>query len=348
MKKEKQSKKRKALKTILIIVLAFAVPLGSLGLIYNYYLSKINFIGNETTTLGVDPDLTDDFSLTGEDASADEGIDKNISDNRLWYHDKIINVLLIGCDQGSQKLYYPRSDAMIIVSLNKINKKVNIVSLSRAAYVSIPGHGRARLNASYAYGGPALLIDTIELNYKVRIDHFASVDFDGFKNIIDLLGGIDVHLTAAEVAYLDTVFAAEGVSVSKGAGTYHLNGTMALAYVRTRAIDTDRARTARQRTVLTKIAQKARNMSASQALRLLNEFLPLVSTDFTKAGLTGQLVAALSYVRWPISQAIIPSVAPSLIMVGKQEVLILNWDVVKTDIHAILYPGIEPKEPPAD
>lgn len=348
MKKEKPAKKRKALKTVLIILLAFAVPLGGLGIFYNYYLSKIDFIGDETTTLGVDPDLTEDFSLTGVDASADDDMDKNISDNRLWYHDKIINVLLIGCDQGSKSLYYPRSDAMIIVSLNKINKKVSIVSLSRAAYVSIPGHGRARLNAAHAYGGPALLIDTIELNYKVRIDHFASVDFDSFKTIIDLLGGVDVTLTAAEVAYLDSVFIPEGVDVSKGAGTYHLNGTMALAYVRTRAIDTDRDRTGRQRTVLTKIAQKARNMSASQALRLLNEFLPLVSTDFTKAGLTGQLVAALSYVRWPISQAIIPSVAPSLIMVGKQEVLILNWDVVKSDIHAILYPGIEPKEPLTD
>lgn len=269
------------------------------------------------------------------------------ADDRLWYNENVVNILLVGYDYGSPGLQWGRADSMIILSVNKAAREVSLISLSRAAYVSIPGRGKARLNNAHAWGGPELLRQTIELNYKVKIDRYISVGFSGFIQIIDALGGVDIRLTSAEAGYLSTLIRRNGADPSRGAGTYHLNGELALAYSRTRAIDTDRDRTGRQRKVLTQIAGKARSMSAEQALGFLMEFYPLVLTDFTQAGLAAQAAEALGWADYPVKEAIIPVVAPSLVMRGGQEVLILNWDRVRRDIHAVLYPGLEPQTPPA-
>lgn len=61
----------------------------------------------------------------------------------MWYNDNIINILLIGRDLGKGSKYYPRADSVIIVSINKLKNDIKLVSLSRATYVSIPGHGNA-------------------------------------------------------------------------------------------------------------------------------------------------------------------------------------------------------------
>lgn len=270
-----------------------------------------------------------------------------VADERLWYNENVVNILLVGYDYGSPGLQWGRADSMIILSVNKAAKRVSLVSLSRAAYVSIPGRGKARLNNAHAWGGPELLKQTIELNYKVKIDHYISVGFSGFTQIIDALGGIDIRMTSAEVNYLSTLIRKNGADPSRGAGTYRLNGELALAYSRTRAIDTDRDRTGRQRKVLTQIAGKARSMSAGEALELLTEFYPLVLTDFTQAGLAAQAAQALAWADYSLQEAIIPVVAPSLVMRGGQEVLILNWGRVRRDIHAVIYPGLEPQTPPA-
>lgn len=271
----------------------------------------------------------------------------NTSGDRLWYNENVTNILLVGYDYGNEGLKWGRSDSMIILSVNKAARRVTLVSLSRAAYAAIPGRGRARLNNAHAWGGPDLLIETVELNYKVKIDHYISAGFDSFTRIIDALGGVDIRLTRAEVNYLDTLMKQNGADPSRGAGIYHLNGTLALAYARTRAIDTDRARTGRQRTVLKEIAEKARSMTASQALGFLAEFYPLVLTDFTQAGLAAGAAEALEWADYPLQEAVIPVVAPPLVMRGGQEVLILNWDTVRRDIRELLYPGLEPQTPPA-
>jgi len=269
-----------------------------------------------------------------------------VADERLWYNENVVNILLVGYDYGSEGLKWGRSDSMMILSVNKAARKLTLVSLSRAAYAAIPGRGRARLNNAHAWDGPQLLVDTVELNYKVKIDHYISAGFSSFIQIIDALGGVDIRLTSAEVGYLDTLMKKNGTDPSRGAGTYRLNGELALAYARTRAIDTDRARTGRQRKVLTEIAEKARSMSTSQALGFLGRFYPLVLTDFTQAGLAAQAAQALEWADYPLEEAIIPVVAPSLVMRGGQEVLILNWQMVRNDIHALLYPGLEPRTPP--
>jgi LCP family protein required for cell wall assembly len=334
-------RRKKIITTVIIVLLVLAIPISGAFVFINTYLNKINYDNN--TTLKADPSFTENVS-SPELSEADDNIKKNISDNRFWYNENVINILLIGCDYGEYNKHYGRSDAMIIASINKRDHKISYVSLSRATYVSIPGYGNARLNAAYAYGGPNLLVKTIELNYKTRIDNYIAVDFNGFKDIIDIMGGISIELTNDEVKYHKALLNSKGLDTSKGAGTYKLDGELALAYARTRAIDTDRDRTQRQRNIMTQLTYKARNLGVSKGLDVLNSILPLVTTDFTKYELVSQASNAVKYVSWSIDEAIIPRNTPGLKTINGYEVIVLNWDKVRTDIHEQLYPNMEPVE----
>jgi anionic cell wall polymer biosynthesis LytR-Cps2A-Psr (LCP) family protein len=131
-----------------------------------------------------------------------------------------MNILLVGSDMrapgqttgsaglpagGSQ-----RSDTIMLVHIPADRKNAYLVSLPRDSWVPIPGRGTAKINAAYAYGGPTLLVRTLEKLTDVQIDHYAQIDFAGFKSMTDAVGGVDVP----------------------GAG--HLDGESALAYVRER------------------------------------------------------------------------------------------------------------------
>ena len=322
--------KKKVIITIAVILLVIAIPLTAGLITVKHYLSKKNY---EEETKDVNPEFTENLS----DPNADKDISENIDDPRMWYNDNIINILLIGRDLGHGSKYYSRADSIIVVSINKLNNNIKLVSLSRATYVSIPGHGNARLNAAHAYGGSKLLIDTIEQNYKIRIDHYVSIDFNGFIKAIDTLGGVDIALTG---------------TVVKGAGTYHLNGNEALEYARLREIDSDRVRTERQRTILMAIFAKFKKMYStenystllSKSTKFLDQVLPLVITDFTKSEIISQATIYAGYLKWPVTEAIIPRDKTPLTKINGIEVLIVNWAKVKNDIHEVLYPGIEPQE----
>ena len=337
-KATKKKKRRKRLLTVLIsLLLVFTIIFGTGAVILNSYLNKMNF-GDSVGE--VDPSLDGEESLSfDEQADADADIRANLDDNVIWYDDRIYNILLVGVDYGDRKdgvyqNYLTRSDSMILLSINTIDNVINMVSLSRAVYVAIPGHGNKRLNAAHAYGGAKLLVETIENNYKIRIDKYVTVNFDGFQNIVDAIGGISIDMTAQEARIL------QGKSQ---AGTYRLNGEEAIAYARLRSIDSDRKRTGRQRAVLNAMANELRNVSTTQLLELLDTFLPLVTTNFTKAELINQMVNVPKYLGMRVNEDIIPHNAVALTMRDGKEVLILDWKETNAYTHQLLYPGIVPQ-----
>lgn len=334
----KKKKSNKGLKALLAIFLVLLIIVGSGGALLYSYLSKMNY-GDSTGD--INPDLDKDESLNFENqADADAQIRANLANDVLWYDDRIYNVLLVGIDLGDEEkvmfegAYLPRSDSMILLSFNTITNTIYMVSLSRAVYVAIPGHGNKRLNTAHAYGGSSLLVDTIQQNYKIRIDKYITVDISGFEQIVDALDGVDVSLSQKEAKYV--------MGISQ-AGEYHLNGAKAISYSRLRSIDSDRARTGRQRAVLNAIAAKMRRSPVSNLLNMLNVMLPLVTTDFTKTELLGQIVSAPQYFAMKVNEDIIPHNATTLTMRDGKEVLILNWSETTKYIHDLLYPGIVPQ-----
>ena len=136
-----------------------------------------------------------------------------------------VTFLLVGSDTRADvaegELPDARSDAIMIARFAADRRHAQVVSIPRDSWVEVPGYGMSKINAAYAYGGPTLLIQTVEQLTGVRIDHYAAIDFDGLIQVTDDLGGVDVVVseTTSNGPYTFT------------AGTNHLNGDQARWYV---------------------------------------------------------------------------------------------------------------------
>ena len=193
----------------------------------------------------------------------------------------VVNILLVGqdADEGNGT----RSDTMLLCTFNKRDDTITLTSFLRDLYVTIPGHHKDRINAAYAFGGVQLLDETLLENFGVEVDGNVEVDFSDFQEIIDLMGGVTMELTAAEARVINAHVKDKKVTE----GTYLLDGRQALAYVRNRKdVDGDFSRTNRQRKLLRALAQAYKSKKLPQMLGLVDDILPMVSTDISAVDLT--------------------------------------------------------------
>ena len=188
----------------------------------------------------------------------------------------IVNILLIGQDARPGETN-SRSDSMIMVTFNKEQKTITMTSFLRDLYVKIPGYMDNRINASYAIGGKDLLNETLEVNFGVQVDGNVEVNFSHFEEVIDLLGGVDIELRADEANHINQRI--NRYELQKG--LQHLDGEQALEYARIRKLDSDQdfSRTNRQRKLLNSLVEKFRNTKLTTLLGLLDDLLPMVTTD---------------------------------------------------------------------
>jgi LCP family protein required for cell wall assembly len=145
-----------------------------------------------------------------------------------------LTILLVGSDSragtattGRAAVSAPaqgRGDVLMLVRIDEGFTHATVVSFPRDSWVTVPGRGMAKINASFAFGGPSLAVRTIEGVTGIRVDHFAVIDFTGFQALTDAVGGIDVNVAAPTTS---------GPLVLH-AGRNHLDGRQALAYVRQR------------------------------------------------------------------------------------------------------------------
>ena len=192
-----------------------------------------------------------------------------------------VNILLVGQDADEGK--GTRSDTMILCTFNKRDNTITLTSFLRDLYVTIPGYHKDRINAAYAYGGVELLDETLRENFGVDVDGNVEVDFSHFQEIIDLLGGVTMELTAAEARFINKHV--QGRTVTEG--IHLLDGEQALAYVRNRKdVDGDFSRTNRQRKLMQALAQAYKSKKLTQMLGLLDDILPMISTDISATELT--------------------------------------------------------------
>jgi LCP family protein required for cell wall assembly len=133
------------------------------------------------------------------------------------------NILFIGSDARAG-LAGARSDVIVLMHIAGDRKTVNLIHFPRDLYVSVPGHGKDKINAAFAYGGSPLLVQTLQDLVGVPIDHVAIVDFEGFKNMTDAVGGVNV--------YVEEASSGGGYAYSKG--YQQMGGAEALAFVRER------------------------------------------------------------------------------------------------------------------
>lgn len=171
----------------------------------------------------------------------------------------ITNILLIGSDARKTN-EVGRSDAMMILTIDDKNKAIKLTSLARDTLVKIPGYDYEKLTHAYAYGKEKLLLDTIEYNFKIKINDYVSINFNSFIELVDSLGGVEVDINDKDISHLNDVIANsfkvynsknnEEPKYIRNSGKQLLNGYQTLAYARIRKLDTIYNRDERQRDVL--------------------------------------------------------------------------------------------------
>lgn len=325
MNKHKKKRLPWGVKLLIAIVVFLLVLVAAAFLVVNAMLSKINRPDlSEYMTASEYEDYTlYDAVQDGPGEPNEEYVVMEPGDidwepaNQVTGSKDIVNILLIGQDRrpGQSR---QRSDAMILVTFNQETKEITMTSFLRDLYVQIPGYGYNRLNAAYAFGGMELLDETLAQNFGVQVDGNLEVDFDGFTDIFDLLGGVDVTITQAEAEYLNL----------STYGEVHLDGATALSYARIRSLDSDFGRTSRQRAVMTSAYRQLRQLSITELYDLINQVLPLLTTDLTNTQIMGYAVKLLpTAAGGTLSTQYIPTEnAYSYATINGMEVIVPDYD----------------------
>ena len=238
---------------------------------------------------------------------------------------------------------------MMLVSANQRTHKIVLTSLMRDIYTYIPGYGYNRLNTPNAIAGPDYLVETLEADFGVDINNYAMVNFYDFANIIDILGGVDLNLTGAEVDFINgQAYYGEQASLGVGAGAvylenagdglYHLNGTQALAHCRNRSsAGSDYDRTERQRTVISALIAKAKALSLTELYSLANSVLPMVTTDLTQGDCLSLLLKSADYLSYDLETLRIPAVDYSGAMINGMSVITIDFESNAAVIQDAIY-----------
>ena len=326
-KKKKKKKMKKGVKIALIVVIVILSILillaGAFVAIVFHYINKIDIVPHQENYEIVDVIPPDDDVTDAPDSppevieKVEEEIEENINNNDtpVSKDDDVYNVLLIGTDSRNNN-ERGRSDSMILVSINKKTEEIHMTSFMRDAYVSIPGKYNNRINAAYAYGGPQLLMDTIEQNFKVKVDKYVRVNFFSFMEVIDAVGGVTITVSDAEVEVMNNYISEingllgknrDDGKLSKG-GTYNLTGKQALGYCRIRYVgNADFQRTQRQRDVLMKVLEKAKTLSISELDNFLDVLLPKLTTNIQSDEIFSLILSSPKYFGYDVYQHRVPA-----------------------------------------
>ncbi len=297
-KKSSKKKSRRGLKAVIAVLLVLVLGLAGFGGYYGvtlYYQLKDNSLDADESGLGID---TEDMLLNDTDNSS------------------ITNIALFGVDQRDGEKC--RSDAIMIMSVDKKHNKIKVVSVMRDSYVAVEGHGMTKICHAYYYGGPTLAIKTLNQTFGLNIQEYITVNFNELAQIVDAVGGVNISIKEKEIYYLNKNlreqakydnFTAKDYYVT-AEGTQRLNGQQAVAYARIRKSDSDFVRTDRQRTVLRQLFNEALDMNPLRYPEFAKQFLQVCDTslDFSDCiSLAGIMVRKPEFVdlRLPVDEDLI-------------------------------------------
>lgn len=178
----------------------------------------------------------------------------NYTDPVISRHERI-NILVLGLDVGNgfKKGGYERTDTIFVASFDTKDEKASILSIPRDTRVQIPGRGIDKINAAHVYGGPDLTIKTVKELLGVPIHYYVKVNYEGFTQIIDELGGVEINIEQ-DMRYNDN---AQNLHINISKGLQTLNGQKSLEYVRYRDYpNADIGRIAAQQKFISALAKK--------------------------------------------------------------------------------------------
>lgn len=290
--------------------------------------------------------------LGGVKVSADE-LDSihnkmsSMTDKKTASDNDIYNILLVGVDRRD-KTWNGNSDSMILVSINKKDNRVTMVSLMRDTYVDIPDVGYDKLNAAYAWGAGPLLCETITNTYKVKVDRYAAVDFFDLIDIIDIIGGVDMEITASEAEVMNgyildmcNLMNVDGYAhqVPVGGGYIHCDGVQAVAYARNRYVgNSDYQRTERQRYLIQQLMGEVKRMSVAQMTDKMQSILGHVTMNIPESEIWSMIPELPEMLEYKFETDRIPyDNMYDVIDVKGQGMLVPDWEPTIDKLHDFIY-----------
>lgn len=281
-RKKMTRRQRRKRKLILFIVEVLVILILLAALFVIIKLNKLNNTG----------DLDEDKLNINIDAKTQELLDG------------YTNIALFGIDNRSTGKYESgNSDCIMIASINNDTKEVRLVSVYRDSFLAVDDDDDLRkLNAAYAKGGPTGAVAALNKNLDLDIKEYVAVDFNAVMEVVDALGGIELDITDKEaetmkiyINEMNSVMGTNGTAVS-GPGLQTVNGIQALAYCRDRySGGDDYGRTERQRTVISKIIEKAKAASLPTLNKVIDELFPDISTSLSSSEILGLAASIKDY-----------------------------------------------------
>lgn len=228
-------------------------------------------------------------------------------DNNGWTQEGYTNIALFGTDsrEGAAENGEPvRSDTIIVASLNNETKEVKLVSVYRDTMLEQEGQHYDKANVAYAQGGPEEAVNMLNRNLDLDIEDYVSVNFLAMADVVDALDGVDIELTDEEVVYMNNYCVETSEVTGKSyeriepevGGTYHLNGVQAVSYARIRyTAGGDFTRTERQRLLIEKVVEKAKDAGIVKINEIIDAVLPEVSTSLSASEILQMAVGVFDY-----------------------------------------------------
>ena len=228
-------------------------------------------------------------------------------DNNGWTQEGYTNIALFGTDsrEGAAENGEPvRSDTIIVASLNNETKEVKLVSVYRDTMLEQEGQHYDKANVAYAQGGPEEAVNMLNRNLDLDIEDYVSVNFLAMADVVDALDGVDIELTDEEVVHMKNYCVETSEVTGKSyeriepevGGTYHLNGVQAVSYARIRyTAGGDFTRTERQRLLIEKVVEKAKDAGIVKINEIIDAVLPEVSTSLSASEILQMAVGVFDY-----------------------------------------------------
>jgi LCP family protein required for cell wall assembly len=260
--------------------------------------------------------------------------------------DETAVIALLGIDKPRQAKIW-RTDSIVLVLVNERNQRAGIVSIPRDLWVLVPGHGYARVNTVDALGertdhpggGPRLLDQTLRHNLDIPVDHYARIDFRGFEDLIDEVGGVTIDVEAPlDDRFPDPLHPSGWTRLTLSAGRQHMDGHTALNYCRSRTTTSDFDRSRRQRKVIVALWTEMLTLDTLvRAPRLWKGLSDTFETDLSMAE-----AVRLAYVIYGIgienvrTMELGPDMTTGWVAPGGAQVLLPKTGAIQDAIHELI------------
>lgn len=341
---KKRRKKLMITKAVCALLAILCLAGGIASLAYYKTLASFNYADVNTDKPVVNTDSAGNIIETEPEILT---LDTNSGD--LLSDPYILNILLFGADQYGNE---GNSDTMILMSIDNRHEKIKLTSFLRDTLVYVPGFYNTKLTHAYSFGGAELSIQTIEANFGIKIDRYAVVNFETFKDIVDIMDGVDIELTYDEIAYINAQVAQnyqdDYLPWDTEEGIVHLNGQQALWHARNRGgfvngeyfyMGDDWGRVQRQRAFLDAVMNKLRSTAnLTDIIQIVNAVGPNITTNLKNSEITTLVSGAITYLDYEMEELSMPEDNWEEVDNSDGKCLgIIDWNLARRTVAEFIY-----------